>query len=1081
MTSTRHPPDFLHNEDALAEATVSPAAGEKKYVTVLISDLSGFTAISQQLDPEELNELMGGIFGTMGTIISAYGGFIEKFMGDAAVAFFGVPAAHEDDPVRAIFAARGIHRSIASLQPQVRAKVQLPLRMHSGISSGLVVTASLNPAQGNYGISGDTISLAARLAAKAQAGDILVCADTRRQAEGYFAFEHLAPARVKGRAEPIVIHRVLSTIAHPRKQRPPRTLRSRLIGRRQEMQLLIGAADRLERGAGSVIGICGEAGTGKTRLVDEFKSALHRRNIKWYSGYAHGYSRNSSYAPLRDLLRAVLEVSEGDADDGIRRKIEATYAITGDENRSLVLLLGKADDRGRRDPSAADPEIVKSRLHDAMRLLFNREAQGTPSVFFLEDMHWADPSSVEFIRTIGDVPFPALFLFTFRPDFLLFSCRRRDSEGPSYEEIRLTNLTAEESRKLLESLLRPHAVPAVLERFILEKVAGNPFYLEEMLNNLTESGILVEKQGSWRITGPLTDSCIPRTLQGHVAARVDCLDFHSKRVLQAAAVAGKHFSPALLEGFVDDPARLAHHLALLEQHNLISHLPDLPHSRYSFRHDIIREVVYKGLLARERREMHERLGMVMEKRYPGSTDESPELLAFHFKHGTSPKRAVPYFIQSAGKSLRQYAVIEAHRFYLEAYELLTGAERVPAASPPELIDLLNNWAPVFYFRGTFGELEALLRKHLPEADTLDDLEKRGIYYVWLGASLWGCERFGDACHCLRTALALGRQCNSRLVSGYANAWLAWTCVDLGHMEEGLAHGREAREISAGAIREQYPYFQSHDSDGYAYWALGACERVRDSGEMLLALGRTSASNRGITWGNTVLAWGSMSAGDFPTAIERNKAALATSKDPLYTQFPRLSLGMCYVLCGEYHKAKELLEEVLEFARTIGCRYLDTPARCFLAVVLTAEGRFGEGMDMLTGARRWWAENRALWRYTFSELIIGDIYAALALRAAPVSWKHLIKNGFFLAKTLPRAGRNAMHHYHKAIELAHRIGARVIEGRAQHSLGRFYKARKEYQKAVACFIAARNLFKECGAGTLLEQVEQELRLMEGGKE
>jgi tetratricopeptide (TPR) repeat protein len=225
----------------------------------------------------------------------------------------------------------------------------------------------------------------------------------------------------------------------------------------------------------------------------------------------------------------------------------------------------------------------------------------------------------------------------------------------------------------------------------------------------------------------------------------------------------------------------------------------------------------------------------------------------------------------------------------------------------------------------------------------------------------------------------------------------------------------------------------------------------------------------------------MSAGDFISAIERNKAALATSKDPLYTQFPRLSLGMCYVLRGDYRRAKELLEEVLEFARTIDCSYLGTPARCFLAVVLTAEGRFCEGMSMLTSARQWWAENRALWRYTFSELIIGDIYAALALRAAPVSWKHIIKNGLFLAKTLPGAGRNAAHHYRRAIELAHRIGAGVIEGQAHLSLGRLYKARKEYQKAVECFIAARNLFKACEAGALFEQAEQELRLMRERKE
>jgi len=1076
----RNPPDRFHKETPLPAEIIVPSAGEKKHVTVLISDLSGFTVLSQRLDPEELNELMGGIFGAMDKIISAFGGFIEKFMGDAVVAFFGVPAAHEDDPVRAVFAALDIHQAIASLRPQPRTASGLPLRMHSGISSGLVVTTTFNPTRGNYGISGDTINLAARLQALAQPGDILVCADTRRQSEGYFAFESLPPARVKGRSQLVAIHRVISARAHPRKLYPRRGLRSRLIGRRQEMRLLFEAADRLQAGTGSVIGICGEAGTGKSRLVDEFKSAMRHRHVQWYSGYAHDYSRNSSFAPLRELLGTMLEISKGDAAHVIRQKIRDKYAIAGAESTSLASFLGKLDRLDHREPSAADPEILKSRLYDAMSMLFSREAQRSPAVFCLEDIHWADPSSMEFIRTCADISGPALFLITFRPASHLFSGRHHPMQAPSYREIRLTNLTAEESRKLLESLLKPYSVPAALERFILEKVDGNPFYLEEMLHNLLESNALVAKKGRWQFTGPLHDLCIPRTVQGHVAARIDCLPPRVKRVLQVAAVAGKHFSRPMLAGCIDDPAQLPEHLELLERHDLIGRIAEHPHFRYGFRHDIIREVVYKSLLKKERRDLHQRLGMVMEERFTDSPDDAPEILAFHFKHGKSPHKAIRYLIQSAGTSLRQYAVIEAHRFYREAYDLLTAPGRLTPHNTGELIDLLNRWAPVFYFRGTFGELETLFRRHLPEADTLDDLEKRGIYHVWLGASLWGIERFGDAYRFLRKALELGAQGNSRLVNGYAHTWLAWTCVDLGRMKEGLEHGKEARRLFAGAAWEHYPYFQSFDSDGYAYWALGACARVRESGEKLLALGRTSSSIRGITWGNTVAAWGFMGEGDFSSAIERTKAALAASKDPLYTQFPRLSLGMCYVLCGEHQKAKELLEEVLEFARTIGCRYLDTPARCFLAVVLTAEGRFGEGMRMLTGARQWWAKNRALWRYTFSELIVGDIYSALALRTTPVPWIHIIKNGWFLAKTLPCAGRNAAHHYHRAIELAHRIGAGAIEGQAHLSLGRFHKARKEYRKAVECFLAARSLFKACEAGVLFGQAERELRLMEGDK-
>ncbi len=1075
MMSPRNLPDPFHKAGPLSEGTIAHAAGEKKYVTALISDLSGFTALSQQLDPEELNELMGAIFGAISKIIAAYEGFIEKFMGDAVVAFFGFPAAHEDDPVRAILAAQEIHRVIAALHPNARTQLRLPLRMHSGISSGLVVAADCNPAHGSYGISGDPISLADRLEAMAQPGDILVCADTRRQSEGYFIFAPLVPAKVKGRSEPVAMYRVLSAQVHPHRQKPPRALHSPLIGRQREMKLLAEAADRLKEGSGSIIVVRGEAGTGKSRLIDEFKTLLRRRHIRWFSGYAHDHSRNSSYAPFKDLLSIMLDISEGEAPDAILRKIEKKYKITPDKSIPVGFCLRRLYGIDYQEPAVADPELRKSILHEALRILFTGETLRAPTVFLVEDLHWADPSSVEFIRTLGDFNCPALFIFTFRPAAHLLPCCRCDLHGMPYREINLTNLTGEESGQLLESLLKPSAVPSALERFILEKVEGNPFYLEEMLNSLIESDALVEKKGSWQITKPLNALWIPRTVQGHIAARVDCLNPRAKRVLQVAAVAGKHFSPALLTGFIDEPAGLTEHLELLEQHNLIRRIPDHPEPRYSFRHDIIQQVVYKSLLTKECREIHERLGMAMEELFPGSPDDTPELLAFHFKHGASLHKAIRYLVLSARKSLRQYAITEAHQFYREAYDLLTGSGNDPPQNAAELIDLLNNWAPAFYFRGTFRELEALFRKHLPEAEALDDPEKRGIYYVWLGASLWGDEQFRDAYRFLRKALEQGEQCSNSLVNGYAHTWLAWTCVDLGRMEEGIAHGKAARTFSAGAAWEHYPYFQSYDSDGYAYWASGACARVRESGERLLKLGQKNSSIRGITWGNTVAAWGCMSAGDFTTAIERNKAALATSKDPLYTQFPRLSLGMCYVLCGDYQKAKELLEEVLRFAQTIGCRYLGTPARCFLAVVLTAEGRFSEGMRTLKKARRWWRENQALWRYTFSGLIIGDIYAALACRAAPVSWASIIKNGLFLAKTLPFAAKRAEAHYRATIASAHRIGARVIEGQGYLSLGRLYKARREYGRAAGCFSAAANLFERCEAGFFLEQARQELSL------
>jgi tetratricopeptide (TPR) repeat protein len=766
----------------------------------------------------------------------------------------------------------------------------------------------------------------------------------------------------------------------------------------------------------------------------------------------------------------------------MRQKIEQKTGLPGEQNVTVLPCLGSLYGINWPGTAAVEPELRKARLHDAIKTIFKKQAQRSPTVICLEDIHWADPSSAELIHSVfSDLSYPVLLICTLRPTPHFPPVRELSCPELMCREITLTSLTAEESRELLKSLLKSSDIPSALESFILEKVEGNPFYLEEILNALIESAALVKKKGAWQLTTPLTHSRIPRTVHGLIASRIDCLHPTAKRILQVASVMGKRFPSTILTKITDGAKHLEDHLERLEQNNLIRRTSAHPDPEYSFRHAIIQEVVYSSLLKKERQEIHERIGLVIENLFTGRLEVIPETLAFHFKHGKSLHKAAHYLVQSGKKSLQQYAVNESHQYYREAYDLFNSSGRSSMEGKTQLIELLNTWAPVFYFRGTFRDLEELLRRHLAEAETLDDLEKRGIFYVWLGASMWGGEQFRDAYCFLHRALELGERSTSNRVIAYAHTWLAWTCVELGRIEEGITHGGEARALSVSTAWEHYPYFQSYDSDGYAYWALGACAKIKASGEKLRELGQQSASIRGITWGYTVEAWGFASAGDFPSAIAWTQVALKTSKDPLYTQFPRLSLGMCYVLSGDYEKAKQPLMEVLEFAENRGCRYLGTPAQCFLAAVLTAEGRFREGMSMLKRAQRWWSENQALWRCTFSELIIGDIYAALARRETPISWSILARNAFFLAKNLPFAAGKARDHYLKAIESANRIGAQVIEGQAYLSLGRFYMRGGKNRQASACFSSASRLFELCEAGVYLEQARRELSLVEGGKE
>ncbi|MCP4667063.1 MAG: AAA family ATPase, partial [Deltaproteobacteria bacterium] len=264
---------------------------ERKYATVLFSDLTGYTALSEKLDPEEVQEVMSRIFGEIAQVVARYEGFIEKFIGDAVMALFGVPKAHEDDPVRAIRAAREIHDAVGAMGPRIEEKFGVKLSMHSGINTGLVVTGKAIEWEGAHGVTGDAVNMASRLSDKAEAGEILVGPATYRLAEKYFDFHALAPAEIKGKAGTVQIYSVLSAKKAPVALRGLSGLRAGLIGRKVELSRLHAAFKRLKKGKGGMISICGGAGKGKSRLIHEFKSALDQDGMQWIQGHAYAYSR----------------------------------------------------------------------------------------------------------------------------------------------------------------------------------------------------------------------------------------------------------------------------------------------------------------------------------------------------------------------------------------------------------------------------------------------------------------------------------------------------------------------------------------------------------------------------------------------------------------------------------------------------------------------------------------------------------------------------------------------------------------------------------------------------------------------
>jgi class 3 adenylate cyclase/tetratricopeptide (TPR) repeat protein len=1036
--------------------------------------------MSERLDPEELKEITSFIFSKISAVIGKYEGFIEKYVGDAIVALFGVHAAHEDDPVRAIRAAREIHEFVEATSPRYEKKIGLPLSMHTGINTGIAVTGEIDVHKGMHGVVGDTINLAARLSSLGKAGEILVGPDTYNQTEGYFCFEKREPAKLKGLTKPVLVYRVLALLDQPRKIHRLHGLRSRLVGRKMELALMKEAVDRLQHGKGAIFGIVGTPGNGKSRLIEEFKATLNLKEIQWREGHAYPYAQNIPYFPFINLLNRVFKIGENDAPIQIRDRIKQGLEDLMEGQAFITPFLGSLYNLEYPELLGINPEFWKNQLQKAIQSVFSALAIKQPTIICFEDLHWADPSSLELLRLILlEAQLPVLFLCAYRPSITLFTIHQLNRIGKSFREIRLQDLSPSETQDMLESLLGTDAVPPALRSLIEDKMEGNPFYLEEAINSLIDSEILVKEGDQWTLTRPVTDANISKTIHGVISARLARLDIRSKKIIQEASVIGRSFPYEILKRIAGQEINLQNCLDELVQLDLLRVRPQLQDLEYDFKHAIIQEVVYNGLLKKERQEIHERIGVAIEDFFQRRIGEFSETLAYHYRRGKSRQKAVDYLMQSGQKSLKRYSVEESHQYYKEAYDLLTRDPGPEGLEPKTLIKLLNTWSPVFYFRGSFREQVDLLTNHLDTAEALEDKDERGMFYVWLGMSLWGRSRFSESYKYLRAALKLGEDIGSMRVIGYVGAWLPWTCTELGLFEEALIHAERAREMVDHFVADDYPFFNSLDAKAFVYFAAGEPAKILELGEALMKLGQKQSSIRAITWAYYVQGWGHMAAGDFSEAIRCSERAVQSSADPFYTQFPKLSLGMSYISNQDFDKAREPLQEVVTHDQNYGCEVLGIASRVFLGVIDMQEGHLAQGMAVIEEARKFLLENKGRWRYAITELILGEIFLNMAKRGRlPARISMRARDLRFLLKNVPFAGRKSEEHYKKAIECAREIGAKCLEGQAYLGLGVLYGSKRKKLQAVECLSTAARIFEERKATGYLKQARKALAGFEG---
>jgi predicted ATPase/class 3 adenylate cyclase len=757
--SSGHGPANGWTNEAVVSSLV-PTVDERKVVTILFGDISGFTSLAEKLDPEEVKGLMELTFRRLAVEVERYEGHVDKFLGDNIMVLFGAPRAHEDDPERAVRCALEMQHAMRDLSADLERTRGFELRLHIGINTGEVLAGRMGSSrEHDYTVMGDAVNLAARLQNTAEAGQIVVGETTYRATSEVIDYRSRGTVPVRGKAQPVPVWEVVGVRTRRGQVRGLPGMEARMVGRDSEFATLKKAFDRVARDQMlHHLLVMGPAGIGKSRLLWEFEKYLGGlpQASHFRKGRAQPYGPGTGFRALGEIIKAQCGILDDDPRPVAAGKLHAgiaQLAQPGDLAPQPPLPLGegepespplKGEGLGEKSGEVVlvaqwlgtmlglqatedDADTVRSEIFWSLRWFFASLAAQAPLVLVVEDIHWADASLLEFIEYLRDTlpEHPILILTLARPSLFESTLGQawtaRARAGRAFTQFTLHPLSERHSRRVVYDLLTQEELPADFLHLVLGKAEGNPFFLEELMRMLIDTGVLVQRNGGWQVVAALEQLRIPDTVQALVGARVDDLPEGEKRVLQAASVVGRIFwGGALVEMFPQLPAgTVAATLGYLERREFIVErgAPVFAGEReYSFRNILTREVAYNSVPKARRGDEHARVAAWIEAKAGDRLAEFADSLAYHYEQslrlgndmmtlgevamGELLDKAVAYLKMAGEGALARQSMTEANAYFSRIIELLALCGRVPddpapgaaAAAHPLFLDVLCSHA-----------------------------------------------------------------------------------------------------------------------------------------------------------------------------------------------------------------------------------------------------------------------------------------------------------------------------------------------------------------------------------------------------
>jgi class 3 adenylate cyclase/tetratricopeptide (TPR) repeat protein len=1001
--------------------------GERKQVTVLFCDLVGSTALAERVGPETMHLLLNQFFELALQEVHRYEGTINQFLGDGFMALFGAPITHEDHARRAVLTALGLQKLLREHHVDLGDLHGVELSARMGINTGWVVIGGIgDQLRKDYTAIGDTTNLAARLEQIAEPGAILMSESTMRFLHGSVQMEALEPIQVKGKEAPVRAFRLLGAGAlHSEQAVLDAGDLSPFVGREREIATLDELRKRAAEGEGQILGIAAGAGSGKSRLLYEFRRRLWDQSAPYLAGRCLSYGSGIPYLPLLYMLRNEWGIGDADPPATVTEKIRASLERAGIQpEEPLPYLLSLLGIREEDDPLAElSAQALQARTFAVLRQVILSSGRGRLVILQIEDLHWIDQASEEFLAYLveGLAGARMLLLVTYRAGY-----RPQWIEKSYATQIVLPRLTDRESRQVVESVVRRSKLTDDLVATVLSKAEGNPFFLEELTRSLLEN----------------PDVSVPDTLQGVLLSRIDRLPELHKRLLQTSSVLGREFPLALLMSIWErevDPAPL---LADLKRWEFVQEESMADEPRYLFKHALTQEAVYHTLLASRRQGLHAAAGRAFELLYADHPEDVWDRLAYHYSKANEHGKAVFYLTRFAERAAAGYAHTEAAKALRQALE---HASHLPADERDRrALELVLQLAASLLPLAELAETRQLLDRHRDAMERVGDPALSGRFHFWLAHTHSYLGNQEEAAENACAAIEEARRCGDAATEGRAFYVLSRDAFWAGRFSEGIEQGLQAVALLESS-EDRWWQGQSYWVLGFHQYVLGRFEDAFESMARAQEIWEALADPRLDPSWSTGYFYASL--GNWEAGMKACRAGLERTQDPLNTAAAMGFLGFAYLEKGDLQQAIHILEDAIGRVAQTGMRQLQGWFSVFLADAylrasrLTEAGNVArEALELTRGSRFWYGVGLA-------QRILGRIYRTQGNHSEAESHLRESLDGF------------------RSLEVPFEVAQTRVD------LALLAQARKDRREAAVQLSEAYRAFLELGVPTHAERTER----------